>query len=287
MALTMFTSWRPVFALQKRLAAEPGSAAALQVQLAEGCFPARVLDDGATPASAATAQLTARRYADGHREFAGPGAIAFSTQLLARDIPGDGVIAIGHVGFGWFAAGKELRSTRPAGSSSQWMTPADGQPRADHYWLVSKADLAQLAATPGVEARIDYSLNLLSPKASAQFVADGRRSHYSGIGYCDARFDRSVGSVIVSCFKPGAQPALLTARLAGAPASTAVPSRGADFTPAILDFWGGRKHRMTLAAKGADVPQVIVTTYQARDHFDRQITVPGVLGGPASSCPLP
>jgi hypothetical protein len=285
-ALAMFTSWKPVFALQKRLAPDPGLAAGVSVQLAEGCFPARVLDDGASPASAATAQLTAQRYGEGHREFAGPGAIAFSTRLVARGVPAEGVITIGHVGFAWFAGDQELRSTRPSGTSSQWMTSADGPPVADHYWLVSKADLARLAATAGVETRIDYSLSLLSPRSSVQIAADGRRHHHSGIGYCDARFDRSVGSVVVSCFKPGPQPALLTARLAGVADATAVPSRGASFTPAVLDFWGGTRHRMTLAARGTDVPQVIVTAYQARDHFDRQVIVPGVLGG-AGSCPLP
>jgi hypothetical protein len=287
LALTMSTTWRPVFALQKRLSPDPGSAAAVEVQLAEGCFPARVLDDGSSAVNEATAQLTAQRYGEGHREFAGPGAVAFSTRLSGQGVPKDGLITIGHVAFGWYADDKELRSTRPAGTSSRWMMPVDGQPVADHYWLVSKSELARLTAAPGVETRIDYSLSLLSPKNSVQFLADGSRRHYSGIGYCDASFDRSVGSIAVSCFKPGAQPSLLTARLAGADQSTEVASRGANFTPAVIDFWGGFRHRMTLVARGNDVPQVVVTAYQARDHFDRQIIVPGVLGGPASACPLP
>jgi hypothetical protein len=99
--------------------------------------------------------------------------------------------------------------------------------------------------------------------------------------------------VAVSCFKPGAQPALLEANVDGTAESTITPAgmnrpnRGADFTPAWLDFWGGYRHDMQLVVRGAEVPRVNVTAYEARAHFDRQIVVPGVLGGPIATCPAP
>jgi hypothetical protein len=165
------------------------------------------------------------------------------------------------------------------------MKPIDGRAVADHYWLLPAADAKRLLSNPVTETRIDYSLSLLTLKNSARFMADGRRSYYDGIGYCGAEFDPSSGTVAVSCFKPGAQPALIVASVDGV--ESAPPRRPVDFTPVVLDFWGGQRSDMQLAAHGTETPRVTVNTYQARAHFDRQIVRPGVLGGPASACPAP
>ena len=123
--------------------------------------------------------------------------------------------------------------------------------------------------------------------AAARSTHDGRRAWRPGIGYCGAEFDRAQGAVRVDCYKWGAQPALLVANTVGG--SDINPQTGGppDYTPAAIDFWGGRRHNVSLASPGGETPRVIVTTYRARAHFDRTVVVPGVIGGPVSSCPAP
>jgi hypothetical protein len=150
--------------------------------------------------------------------------------------------------------------------------------------LLSKKDHQRLTADPGTTAQFDYSLSLLGPKATVVFAADGRRASRPGVGYCGTTVAASRG-VIVNCYRVGDQPAQLATRQ---DAQSDIEDRASgqpDFTPAILDIWGGRRHRMYVAdAAGSPVR---VTAYEARAHFTRQFDVPGVLGGPVSTCPLP
>jgi hypothetical protein len=117
------------------------------------------------------------------------------------------------------------------------------------------------------------------------FAADGRHAYRPGIGFCGASDRYSDRNAFVNCYVVGDQPALLTARLEGQPGVDDRPGGAPDFTPALLDFWGGDRHYMNVAAAAAK--QLRVTAYEARAHFTRQFDVPGVLGGPVSSCPLP
>jgi hypothetical protein len=41
-----------------------------------------------------------------------------------------------------------------------------------------------------------------------------------------------------------------------------------------------------LYAEATPTPRVRITVCEARTHFDREIDVPGVLGGPLSACPI-
>ncbi len=135
---------------------------------------------------------------------------------------------------------------------------------------------------------MDYSLSVLAPTTSVELVANGQRAYHAGLGWCDATVDRSVGNVDVRCYTPGAQPARIVANVVGADEAAAVTAHATmDYTPAVLDFWGGERHRMTLKYAGTDVPRVTVTAYAPRAHFDRHYVVPGVLGGPVSACPAP
>jgi hypothetical protein len=148
-------------------------------------------------------------------------------------------------------------------------------------------DYQRLLAAPGVATQLDYSLSLLAPKVTIEFPADGKRAYYPGVGFCGATVDAATGVVAVDCFKPGAQPVQLVAYLDGGSPDTGVASRRADYTPALLDFWGGMRHGMQLRGSASQTPRVKVTTFEARTHFDRQFVVQGVLGGPVSACPKP
>jgi hypothetical protein len=158
---------------------------------------------------------------------------------------------------------------------------------AGQSWLLPRSTYDRLAHSRDVHTEIHYFLRLLAPVAGAEFQADGRRQFYPSIGYCSATFNPAGGAVNVDCFKPGPQPAQLVASLAGTPASAGSPSGFPDFTPAALDFWGGRRHLMKLRAEGNGIPRVQVTAFAALAQFDPRIVVPGILGGSVSACPAP
>lgn len=279
-------TWPRIFGVQKLFSADPAAASTVSVELAGGCFPARVLDADrnavlAGPAAAITPEL----YSEELRKRAAPDAIAFATQLIQQSVPAGHRLTLGPA---------EMIYRTPSGGEHtlyadrlQWKATEQGLPAANHYWLLSRADYERLAALGDVETHIDYSLSLLAPAATAEFAADGRRAFYPGIGYCGATLDRFTGLVHVDCFKAGVRPAQLVANLDGAPDIESKASGRPDFTPAALDFWGGRRYRMQLRTQGGNAPRVKLTAFEARAHFNRQIVVPGVLGGSVSACPAP
>jgi hypothetical protein len=284
--LLMLLPWPRVFALQKMLSPEPAAASPLDVQLEQACFPARVLDAGGEPAGRA-AEIRPNAFAEEQRDRAGPDAIVFNTRLAVRGVPDGNIVRVSSVVATWRADGTQLVRVLPGESRQKWTIGEDGLPAVDHFWLLRRADHARLAARSDVEMQLHYTMTLLAPTATAEFTADGRREWHPGIGYCSAAFDRSQGGVQVDCYKWGAQPALLMANIAGRPDTERQVSAPPDYTPAVIDFWGGQRHNVTLSAPGTEVPRVTVTTYRARAHFDRRVTAPGVLGGPPSTCPAP
>jgi hypothetical protein len=167
------------------------------------------------------------------------------------------------------------------------MLTESGMPAMDRYWMLSKEQYQRLVADPSVTTHVDYSLSLLAPGSTAAFAADGRREFHDGIGYCGATVYRSTGEANIDCYRTGDQPALFVARVEGRSDIEGRASRLPDFTPAMFDFWSGRRHNIQLRVTDAPTPRVQVTAYEARVHFTRQFDVPGILGGPVSSCPLP
>jgi hypothetical protein len=255
-----------IFAVQKFLSQDPAAATSIRIDLVKGCFPAHA-PNGEDPGG---------RF--------GPGTIIFATRNIQEGIPAGDRLSAGPVQLTYRAAGEVVHTLYPDWPSPQ--APGDGGLLAtSQSWSLPRSTYDLLAHSGDVRTEIHYFLRLLAPEASAEFLADGRREFYPGLGYCGATFNPAGGVVNVDCFKPGPQPAQILARLAGAPASAGSPSGLPDFTPAALDFWGGRRHLMKLRADGNGIPRVRVTAFAALAPFDRRITVPGVLGGPVSACP--
>jgi hypothetical protein len=286
-ALLSFLSWPRVFSLQKLMLSDPAADAALRVALAGDCFPARRLGGGGE-VSGSAAKITPDLYLEEERQQAGADSIAFMTRLDKQAVPAGHRLVVDMVDIKYRGvAGKPAHPKVSMRMFLQRMTADSGAAAADHYWLLPAADYQRLAAIPGVETQLDYSLSLLAPKVTIEFPADGKRAYYPGIGFCGATFDADTGVVAVDCFKPGAQPTQLVAYLEGGVPGTGVASRRADYTPALLDFWGGMRHSIQLRGSGGQMPQVKVTAFEARAHFDHQIVVPGVLGGMPTECPAP
>ncbi|HTQ36705.1 MAG TPA: hypothetical protein VMH77_06690 [Steroidobacteraceae bacterium] len=282
-------NWSRMFGLQKWLSPDPAAGSSVAVSLLPGCFAVRTVAAlGETGASAA-GKIPARIFSDEQRGRAGDDAVAIAVRLVVDHIPEDGQLVVGRAQLTYRTAdgaavllGTGRTNQR---SDQQWVKTDTGHRAMDQYWLLSKKDYQRLAADPGTTTHIDYSLSLLGPRATAVFKADGRGAFRAGVGHCGAIASRADKGAGVYCYRIGSQPALLAARLDGRSNIEDRASGYPDFTPAILDFWGGRLHYMYVADAAAS--QVRVTAYEARAHFTRQFDVPGVLGGPVSSCPLP
>jgi hypothetical protein len=278
-----------MFSLQKRLSPDPAAASSVAVSLLPGCFPTRTLERPNEPARSSE-RIPSEVFSVGRRMREGTDSIAFAVRLIVDRIPEGAQLVVDRA---------QLTYSTPSGrtvslgagragaqSAQQWVKTESGQRAIDQYWLMSRKDYQRLSAAPGTTAHFDYSLSLLNPTATTVFAADGRRAFRSGVGYCSAALNPYLaGRVNVDCYRTGDQPALLAVRWDGQPDIEDRPSLSPNYTPAILDFWGGSRHRMVVA--GAAASQVRVTAYEARAHFTRQFDVPGVLGAPVSSCPIP
>jgi hypothetical protein len=275
-------TWSGIFAAQRFFSADPAAAASIGLESVKGCFPAHVSDPNRDPGVAASASAPAEE----QRGRAGAD-IVFSTRSIPTGIPAGYRVTAGRVRLTFRAADEVVQILHPPRFTGPPQPGDSGSPAARQDWLLPRSTYDRLARSRDVEAEIHYFLNLLAPKASAAFLADGRRTFYPGLGYCSATVSVAGGMVDVDCFKWGVQPAQVVASLADMPGSAGSPSGYPDFVPAVLDFWGGQRHLMRLHAGGSGIPRVKVTAFAAVTHFERQIVVPGVLGGPISTCPAP
>ena len=283
-AYTATLSWPNVFALQARLAPEPAAETSVQVEMAPGCFPVQPLDS-------AGGRAVAAQFPDGDRHRAGADAMVLTTRLIRSGIRAGDRLHIGRVSITYRSPGGEALKLEPGSGPTLWTTVDSGLLAANHSWLLSRSDYARLAATRGIEAQVEYSVNLLGPAAEARIIADGRREYYPGIGHCSADFDPALRRIIVDCFKAGALPVQLVANLEGAPENApeiAGKTSGLPhYAPTLINFWGGRRFTIELPFAEKAAPRVIVTAFKPRAHFTRKFVVPGVLGGTAAACPAP
>jgi len=280
--------WSRMSGLQKWLSPDPAAASSVAVTL-PGCFAVRTLAAHDETAASTPEKIPVGIFSGQQRDRAGSDAVAIAVRLVADQIPEGGQLVVSRAQLTYRTAdgaavmlgtGRTIQSW-----NQQWVRTESGQRAFDQYWLLSKKDYQRLAADPGTTAHVEYSLSLLGPKATTVFAADGRGAFRAGIGHCGAIVRPENKGAGVYCYRVGSQPALLAARLDGHSNIEDSPSGYPDFTPAVLDFWGGHLHYMYVADGAAR--QIRVTEYKARAHFTRQFDVPGVLGGPVSSCPVP
>jgi ABC-type transport system involved in cytochrome c biogenesis permease component len=285
------TRWPRLFAVQEWLSPDPAAESSVAVSVSPGCFPARTLEMRSSVAANGPTQVPIGTFPEYQWAQAGADAVAFSVRLVAERLPEGGLLALDRAELTYRTAGgvvAPVYAARITGqwASGRWVRTDSGMQATDRYWMLSKPQYEKLAADPSVTTHIEYSLSLLAPSATAVFNGDGKREFREGIGYCGAHI-LATGVVTVNCYRTGEQPALLMARLEGQPDIESRASGDPDFTPAVLDFSGGRRHYIQFHVTDVTTARVQVTAYEARAHFTRQFDVPGVLGGPVSSCPVP
>ncbi|MEP7314590.1 MAG: alpha/beta hydrolase, partial [Pseudomonadota bacterium] len=258
------------------------------VSLAGGCFASETVSGSATTEQALRKSSFQGRgtWSNDQLEEAGPNPVAFSTLLASRGIPEGWRLKVTHVSGRWRdAAGRELAQISASGPGSRPVVTLAGVTGAAHFWLLPRAAADRLvsAAMPRLELR--YALALLEPH-TLSLPVDGRRHAYPGLGYCSVTRDPSQGEVVLDCFTHGRQPAFVHAQFEGA--LRGVDERTPDFRPGWLSPLSGSRHRLAVPVpRGVNASHLNVTAYSARTHLQRQINVPGVLGGPVAACAIP
>jgi hypothetical protein len=279
--------WSAFFALQKAVAKEPELAAQVHAELAQGCFMSASLGVSVPQATGASAGSMPTNYRVESERDVGTNAVAFATVVAPPDLPPQSRLLVSHVSATYVDGDRSLLQLRPAVPYVDRSRDADSMRLLRNYWLISRPEFGALSSNPNTRLQLNYSFSLLSVEHSVELAADGHRARYEGIGYCGATHDTLKSEVLIDCFVSGEQPAQLQAQIVGQPEASARRSRVPDYVPDALDVLGGRRHFIPLPAHGVNTPRVKITTYEARAHFDRQLVVPGVLGGLPVDCPAP
>jgi hypothetical protein len=279
------------FAIQKAIATNNQAADEATVTVVNECFPHIILDADAMAMPmdrtyGTRTQLSPSLWPYDTRKEAGPGAIAFATPVTASGNPAGWKQMIGAARASYVSAdGVVLHRLQGAIGPAVWYARLNAG-NTSHFWLVPRAAF-NTAQERTARLVLDYSMSLLEPIATAEVAVDAPRQYVQGLGYCDAKSDRAINTVRVSCFKRGTQPAMLFA----APIGTDGPevfSGMPDYGPSIFELISGKSYGMTLRhAAGVAPTRVKVTAYEDRAHFNRQVVVPGLLGGSESACPAP
>ena len=290
--------WRPVFAAQKWLSPNVSAAKGVTLIGDGACLPAirvspptqaDMAADSGEPAwstNSAPVVLSGRLWSPAQRQEAGTNAIGFESRIALSGAP-----------YGWRVLVARVDAVYRTSEGRVVLHPArftptlrqidSGTQLVSHYWLLPREESERLSQQQ-VQLVLDYSLSLLRPVQSANLEVDGKRRVVEGFGYCAAQFDRATSTIEVECFKRGSQPGQITANLVGASADVAVPSGSPDYTPAVLEMLGGMHHTMTLRNVPQDrAGQVTLTSYEPQAHFDREVTLPGLIGASTDACPLP
>ncbi|PCI82115.1 MAG: hypothetical protein COB20_00470 [SAR86 cluster bacterium] len=295
--VTIFVSfqlplWPLVFSTQSRLTNELDDdlTASLMLDSIYSCYPAvmvgnDIYGDAETPAEGMIGMAGLNYFTAWELESAGPGGIAFSTQVQARNIPRKWrlltVNAVASISS--MDGEKEFRLAPAAGS-----VPAliNTQSEGTHFWAVPEQVVEELSTDPSTELRLELDLALLAP-TEYELIPGSQRRYFPGIGYCSAEIDSRRNELQVECFKRGARPTVVSAEIKGVSTSR-VDATWPDFSPNFMQLFGGSHYEMNIPSPSLiENPTALITIYEQKAFFSKEISQPGLLGAEASTCPLP
>lgn len=264
--------WNTTFALQQASgpAADPDTTP-IYLRNPRVCFPATRRSDPA-------ADVEFVWDGDALRNV-GPNSVAFRTNIDVRNLPLDWRAKLNYVQASYSVDGATLYSLRPA----RYITDQNGGPLA-HSWMLPEDAVQKLqGAKPELELR--FSLTLLKPR-EFRVPTDGKRHALPGLGYCSAEVDEPGNRIDVDCFSALTHPAQISAELNEISASR-VYGR-VDFAPAYAKWMYARQVKLIIASpRLAQHDSVTVTSWDVAGHFEKSLTLPGILGADVATCPLP
>ncbi|MEO8018350.1 MAG: alpha/beta hydrolase [Pseudomonadota bacterium] len=273
--------WKSTFALQAALGpAPPADMARIALRSTRACFPAATRSNLSNDAAFVAAGNGLRMWNDERLRDAGPNSVAFVTAIETRGLPLDWRVKLNYVKADFSAGGAPLESLRPA----KFITDDRGGGALVHDWMLPESTLRKLKSVQA-QLQLTYSLTLLKPR-EYRVPTDGKYHALPGLGWCGAWVDEPGNRVDVDCFSAIMHPTQISAELNQISASRVYGP--VDFTP----NWARQLYsqRVKLAIDSPRLAKhdiIIVTAWEAAGFLDKSLTLPGVLGDSAETCPLP
>jgi non-heme chloroperoxidase len=280
--------WRTTYALQSASLDEAGKAGRdiidpIRLRSPRVCFPAtRVGTLTADATFNAARQFNGlQQWDDGELRDLGADSLTFLTGIEVASLPLDWRVKLNYVQADYRSGEQTLYSLRPA----IYITDSNGGGLLSHAWVLPEAAVRDLAAQPNASLTLAYSLTLLRPR-TFQLATDGKHHALPGLGYCSAKVNSLGNSIDVDCFSTSRRAAQFSAELNGIPASRAYSS--VDLAPSWAKVTHSLQFTLSIASpRLAQHDSVAVTTWEAAAYLDKSLTLPGILGADANTCPLP
>lgn len=275
--------WETAFSIQQSVVASPAASVqdSLSLDPVSACFPASIID----PNKTSMQPVGVEHWPDFQIARAGIGALSFVTTVRGRGLP-EGWRVFPLKATATYSADSLSAAAKFLPSGSAYANPITPHNNgSSHFWLLPAEITQQLADEPSVHLQLDYSLGLLSP-TSVKIEMDNVRRYYPKLGFCSAELNTVQNQVDVECFKRGIQPALISAELMDIPASRVDSSRP-NYSPAWSQIFSGKHYELTVRSPTlADSSKIILTAYEARGFFNKQVSSPGLIGDSNSVCPI-
>jgi len=135
------------------------------------------------------------------------------------------------------------------------------------------------------QLELEYSLTLLQPR-EYRVPTDGKRHALPGLGYCSAEVDSPGNRIEVDCFSAFTHSAQISAELNGVPASRDYAR--VDFAPVSAKWAYSKRVKLTIGSpRLAKHDSITVTSWEVASHFQKSLSLPGILGADLETCPLP
>jgi non-heme chloroperoxidase len=277
----MLLPWKFTFALQAASGpAPPSDSERITLRSTRTCFPATTRSQQSTDVVFVAARNNARLWDEEGLHAVGPNSVAFLTVIEARGLPLDWRVKLNYVQADYSAGGAPLESLRPA----NYITDSLSSGALTHVWMLPESTLRKLRGRKP-ELQLTYSLTLLKPREHS-VPTDGKRYALPGLGWCSAKVDEPGNRIDVDCFTAITHPTQISAELNEISSSRAYDS--VDFAP----VWAQQpnNHRLELSIGSPSLAKhdtITVTAWEAAGFLDKSLSLPGILGGNAETCPLP
>ncbi len=252
------------------------------------CFPAVRPGDATSDGrlDGVTALFAVNRWGEERLKAAGKDAIAFTTQVVARNLPDDWRVHVAYAQATYHTEGDQtLVQLRPAAFAARSANGLDGE-TLSHAWLLPQSALHAIVEEREPTLDIDYSVAVLEP-TTAQLAVDGAYHRLPDIGTCRAIRNALGERIEVDCFTAGRQPAMLSAELNGVPASRVDTGR-VDYAPWPLRVLTSSHTALSIGSPNLVKSEVItVRAYRAATFTTVRAHTKGILGDTRANCPLP
>ena len=273
--------WKSTFALQAAFGpTPPADSARIFLRSTRTCFPAAMRSQQSTDVAFVAARNGAGLWDEEGLGDSGPNSIAFLTAIEARGLPLDWRVKLNYVQADYSAGGVPHESLRPA----NYITDHHGEGALTHVWMLPESTLRKLRGVQP-ELQLTYSLTLLKPREH-RLPTDGQRHALPGIGWCSAKVDEPGNRIDVHCFSALTHPTQVSAQLNEISADRVYDR--INFAPVWAQWPYSRRVKLAISSPGlAKHDAISVTAWETAGSLDKSLTLPGILGGDAETCPLP